>query len=155
MLNIIRILLLALMVVSSANAVIEQQDFERPEMAVRYQALINELRCLVCQNQNIADSDADLAKDLRVKTADMLRAGKSDAQVRDFMRERYGDFVLYAPPFNASTAVLWLGPLVVLLVVIIGVVVHLKRRPTSALDAEQQRQLRALLDDAQHQEDSP
>ena len=82
----------------------------------RFQALARELRCLVCQNQNIADSDAGLAKDLRNEVFEMMRAGKSDDEIRQFLVDRYGDFVLYDPPFKASTLVLWVGPLVVLII---------------------------------------
>ena len=80
----------------------------------RFQAITRELRCLVCQNQNIADSNAELAKDLRNEVFDMMRAGKSDAEINQFMTERYGDFVLYRPPMKGSTWLLWLGPFAVL-----------------------------------------
>jgi cytochrome c-type biogenesis protein CcmH len=77
----------------------------------RYQVLINELRCLVCQNQTIAESNAPLANDLREQVQAQLLAGRSDAEIRAWLTERYGDFVLYRPPFKASTLLLWLGPL--------------------------------------------
>jgi cytochrome c-type biogenesis protein CcmH len=111
-----------------AYAVIEQVEFETTELEQRYKNLIDELRCLVCQNQNLADSDAPLAKDLRTITATMLQDGASDDEIKAFMRERYGDFVLYRPPFNASTAFLWLGPIVILVIVLIGVITHIRRR---------------------------
>jgi cytochrome c-type biogenesis protein CcmH len=80
----------------------------------RVTALAHELRCLVCQNQTIADSNAPLAVDLRNQIREQLKAGKSERDVLDFMVARYGDFVLYRPPFKASTAALWLGPFVLL-----------------------------------------
>ena len=82
----------------------------------RFQHLARELRCLVCQNQNIADSDAGLARDLRKEVFEMMRAGKSDDEIKRFLTDRYGDFVLYRPPFKATTLVLWVGPILILLI---------------------------------------
>lgn len=81
----------------------------------RWRALNEELRCLVCQNQSIAESAAPLAKDLRAQSRQMIEAGKSDAQIREYMTNRYGDFVLYRPPFKPTTWLLWFGPLLMLL----------------------------------------
>lgn len=116
------------LIASPVTAVIEQVEFEQVSQEQRYRGLIEELRCVVCQNQNLADSDAPLAKDLREIAADMIRSGASDEEVKSFMRERYGDFVLYRTPFNASTAFLWLGPIVILLLVLFGLLRHLRRR---------------------------
>ncbi len=80
----------------------------------RYQALIEELRCLVCQNQNIAESNAPLAEDLRLQVAEMINAGRSDAEIKDYLVARYGDFVLYRPPFKPNTWLLWGGPFLLL-----------------------------------------
>jgi cytochrome c-type biogenesis protein CcmH len=107
-----------------AQAAIEAYQFESAQMEADYNQLINELRCLVCQNQNLAGSDADLAHDLRRETYDMLKEGKSPQQVVDFMVERYGDFVLYRPQFKSTTYLLWLGPFLLL----VGVLVMLIRR---------------------------
>jgi cytochrome c-type biogenesis protein CcmH len=97
-------------------AAIDQLDaFEDPQMQARYERLTNELRCLVCQNQTIADSNAELAQDLRKQTRDMLASGASDAEIKAFMTERYGDFVLYKPPVKATTLLLWLAPGLLLL----------------------------------------
>lgn len=82
----------------------------------RFQHLASELRCLVCQNQNIADSDAGLAKDLRKEVFEMMRAGQSDDEIKRFLTDRYGDFVLYRPPFKSTTLVLWIGPIVILVI---------------------------------------
>jgi cytochrome c-type biogenesis protein CcmH len=85
-----------------------------PETERRLKHLAEELRCLVCQNQTIADSNAALAVDLRNQIRSQIAAGRDDAQIRDYMVERYGDFVLYRPPFKAKTALLWLGPALLL-----------------------------------------
>jgi len=102
----------------TAQAAIEAYEFDTPEMEAEYNQLVAELRCLVCQNQNLAGSDADLARDLRRETYEMLRQGKSRQQVVEFMVARYGDFVLYRPQFKSSTYLLWLGPFVLLLLVL-------------------------------------
>jgi cytochrome c-type biogenesis protein CcmH len=109
-----------------AQAAIEAYDFETPQMEADYNKLINELRCLVCQNQNLSGSDADLARDLRRETYDMLSEGKSPDQVVEFMVARYGDFVLYRPQFKSSTYLLWLGPFLLLLVVLFFLVRRLR-----------------------------
>lgn len=80
----------------------------------RYHGLINELRCLVCQNQTIAESNAPLAVDLRQQVAKQIAEGRDDTAIRGYLTERYGDFVLYRPPFKASTVLLWLGPFLLL-----------------------------------------
>ena len=87
------------------------------EDEARYHALIAELRCLVCQNQTIAESNAPLAADLRDQVRSQMTAGKSDAEIIEFVTARYGDFVLYRPPFKLRTWLLWLGPFALLLVV--------------------------------------
>ena len=97
----------------------EQLQFKSEEQKKLYQSLIIELRCLVCQNQNIADSNADLAKDLRNKTYELIQAGQSEAQIKQFMRDRYGDFVLYEPPFDKKTSLLWIGPFILLAIVLL------------------------------------
>ena len=89
--------------------------FENQQQQDRFDELTRELRCLVCQNQNLADSDAQLAHDLRREVHTMLQTGASDAEIKQFMVERYGDFVLYRPPVQQNTYLLWLGPLVLLL----------------------------------------
>ncbi len=111
-LNIFKLLAAIILLFSAglAWAAVEYHDFATPEQAQAYQSLISELRCLVCQNQTIADSNADLAKDLRNQVYQMLSQGQSKQQVVDFMTERYGDFVLYNPSFKLKTALLWLGP---------------------------------------------
>lgn len=95
---------------TALGANIEVYKFENPAEEKIYKELTEELRCLVCQNQNIADSNAELAQDMRHKTYQLVRSGMDKRQVADYMSERYGDFVLYKPPFNTKTAVLWVGP---------------------------------------------
>jgi cytochrome c-type biogenesis protein CcmH len=97
---------------------------QNPELEKRVNALADELRCLVCQNQTLADSNAPLAVDLRNQIREQLAKGASERDVRDFMVARYGDFVLYRPPFKASTVALWLGPFVFL---VLGAWVLLRR----------------------------
>lgn len=87
-----------------------------------------QLRCLVCQNQSIADSNAELAVDLRNQVIERVKAGKTNQEIVDYMVERYGDFVLYRPPFKLSTAILWLGPVCLFLVGIIAFYINLRRR---------------------------
>jgi cytochrome c-type biogenesis protein CcmH len=84
--------------------------FDNPEQEQRFQDLTEELRCLVCQNQNLADSDAPLAQDLRLEIHEMLLAGRSDDEIRSFLVDRYGDFVLYRPAMGGNTLLLWLTP---------------------------------------------
>lgn len=103
-------LLLVLLNSAAANAGIEIRNFPSPELEQRYQHLIEELRCLVCQNQSLADSNADLAEDLRDEVYNMLIQGKQDKEIVDFLVNRYGDFVLYRPPVKKTTALLWFGP---------------------------------------------
>ncbi len=108
--------LLAIIFIGSNVAIaFEERNFDTPEDESLYSTLIAELRCLVCQNQNIADSDADLAVDLRQEIYTMIKADKNKADILDFMVQRYGEFVLYKPRFSARTLVLWLAPAFLLL----------------------------------------
>lgn len=112
----------------------------------RYHALIQELRCLVCQNQSIADSDAPLAADLRTQVQTQLAAGRSDQEIQRYLTDRYGDFVLYRPPFKPTTWLLWLGPFALLLVAIIVALrfARARRAPPPVAD---RAAVQALLDD--------
>ena len=128
---------------------VEYRDFKQPEQEQAYQSLINELRCLVCQNQTIADSNADLAKDLRRQVYEMLQQGKSQAEVVAFMTERYGDFVLYKPAFNLKTWLLWLGPALFLFIGLITLLIVIRRKKSlvkPALSSAQQTRLNAILE---------
>ena len=105
-----------------------------PALESRMTRITSELRCLVCQNQTIADSNADLAVDLRKQTRELLKQGKSDREVIDYMTARYGDFVLYRPPVQANTALLWFGP-AAMLVAGAAVLILVLRRRTRLADA--------------------
>ncbi len=119
----------------SAIAGVEYKKFDDPSQEQTYQGLIEEIRCLVCQNQTIADSNADLAKDLRRQVYEMLQQGKSREQIVDFMTQRYGDFVMYNPPFKAKTGFLWLGPVLFLLIGLVLLVILSKRKRAKDSDA--------------------
>ena len=119
--------LLGLLLASAAQAKVEVLEFESPAHEERYNDLIAELRCLVCQNQNLADSNAELAVDLRRKTYEMVSQGKSEKEIADYMVQRYGDFVLYRPPLNSNTLLLWVGPFIILLIGV-GLLIRTIRR---------------------------
>lgn len=127
-----------------------------PVLEERVKTLSAELRCLVCQNQSLADSNADLAIDLRNQVRELMQAGKSDDEIREFMVTRYGDFVLYSPPVNASTLVLWGGPFVLLVIGVVLLVTYLRRRErqlrAQAMSAEDRARAQALLDGTRHEE---
>ena len=121
-----------------------------PALEARLQKLSTELRCLVCQNETLADSRADLANDLRREIRDMMKAGKSDREITEFLVARYGDFVLYRPPVKSATLPLWGGPFALLALGVVVWFVLLKRRARRvaepALTAEEQRLASDLLD---------
>ena len=116
----------------------------------RLVAIADELRCLVCQNESLAGSRADLAQDLRREIRSLIKAGKTDAEILDFLVIRYGDFVRYRPPFKPTTWLLWIGPFVLLLAGIGALVAYLRRRPhaeASLSPDEQDRAARLLAGD--------
>ena len=117
---------------SAREALPEAAD---PALEARMLRITSELRCLVCQNQTIADSHADLAVDLRRQVREQLRAGRSDREIVDYMTARYGDFVLYRPPFKATTVLLWLGPALMLGGGAIVLVAVLRRRARLGAEA--------------------
>jgi cytochrome c-type biogenesis protein CcmH len=120
---------------------------QTPDMDKRVSALANELRCLVCQNQTLADSNAPLAVDLRNQIREQLNAGKSEGEVREFMVARYGDFVLYRPPLKASTLALWIGPFVLLLAgfwILVRRIRKPRPAPPELSDAERARAAKLL-----------
>ena len=120
-----------------------------PVLEQRLMTLSAELRCLVCQNQSLADSQADLAVDLRNQIREQMRAGKSDAEIRAWLTQRYGDFVLYRPPVKSSTLLLWFGPFVLLVVAVGLFIAYLRRRRRAAarppLNAEERARADALI----------
>jgi len=122
---------------------------EDPVVEARLLHIAEEVRCLVCQNESLAASQADLANDLRREIRAQIRQGKTDTEIMDFLVSRYGDFVRYRPPFNATTGLLWLGPFAALLAGLTGLVLFLRRRGATApaaLTEEEQRKAAALLD---------
>jgi len=123
-----------------------------PVTEQRLIVISEEMRCLVCQNESLAGSRSDLANDLRREIRVLIKEGKSDEQIRNFMVERYGDFVLYRPPVKPITWLLWIGPFVILLFGVIGLMVYLRRRnqsvPSTTLSAEENRRIDALLKEA-------
>ena len=128
-LSLLSVLVGALWVANSAFAIDSFKMPEDPQILERYQALSEEFRCLVCQNQNLADSSAELAVDLKLEVIRLLESGKSDDEIRLFLTDRYGDFVLYRPPLKISTLLLWFGPLAVAL---LGVFFVIRRKNSVA-----------------------
>ncbi len=143
-------LLLALVLAGSVLAKEAPTVAADPQLEKRAMALAEELRCLVCQNQTIADSHAELAIDLKNQIREKLKAGMSEAQIIDYMVARYGDFVLYRPPVKATTLALWFGPFALLLAALVGLYYYIVRRrrsaPAQALSAEEEARVRSLLD---------
>lgn len=119
-------------------AAMEPLQFEDAEQEARFVALTEELRCLVCQNQNLADSDAPLAHDLRQELYEMMQAGHSDDEIKAFLVDRYGDFVLYRPPLKRNTLALWLMPAVLLVggAVVLWIVIRRRSQLASEPAAE-------------------
>jgi cytochrome c-type biogenesis protein CcmH len=134
-----------------AHAVRPDEMLPDPALEARARDISKDLRCLVCRNQSIDDSEADLAHDLRVLVRQRLSAGDSDRQVVDYIVSRYGDFVLLKPPFDAATWLLWGGPLLVLVIGGIGVRRFVRRQATATapppLSADEERRLAAMLDE--------
>ena len=138
--SVIRILLLTIAVLLSALAnAKEPLIFSDAEQEARYNKLTVELRCLVCQNQNLADSDAPLAQDLRKEIYDMLQAGRSNDEIKTFMVDRYGDFVLYRPPMQNNTFALWLMPAVLFLGGGLVLVFIVRKRSKLLVEQEKER----------------
>ena len=148
-------ILAALACAAALAAFGQAEEVAKPDPVVeaRLKDLGEELRCLVCQNQTIADSHAPLAEDLRNQIRAMVRQGRTDDEIRAYMVERYGDFVLYKPPFKATTALLWVGPFALALLGI-GILVAIVRRrkpagnaDAPALSAEKRAEIERMLDE--------
>ena len=143
-------LLFGLMLAGSVLAKEAPPAVPDPALEKRTMALAEELRCLVCQNQTIADSHAELAIDLKNQIREKLKAGMSEEQILQFMVARYGDFVLYKPPVKATTVPLWFGPFALLFAALAGLFYYLLRRRRSAapqpLNEAEQARVQALLD---------
>lgn len=142
----------------SAMAAIDTYQFDNPRQEAQYRALIEEFRCPKCQNQNLAGSDAPIAQDLKQKTYDMVKDGRSDAEIRKYMNERYGDFISYKPPVRPSTWILWFFPPVLLVLVMLTwfirnrnsakratAITHPSEEGHAPLSAAEQQRLQDLL----------
>ncbi len=114
--------------ITTARAAIEVREFSSEVEERRFRSLVEELRCTVCQNESLAESDAPLARDLRRQIHQQLQQGRSDQEIRDYLVDRYGDFVLYRPPFAAHTVILWFGPVILLLAGLVATAVAIRRR---------------------------
>lgn len=145
--NLFRLILVFLLAVPAiSSAAIEAYDFKDEKMEAEYNKLINELRCLVCQNQNLAGSDAELAQDLRKQTHEMLMQGNSPDQITQYMVERYGDFVLYRPQFQTNTLLLWVGPFILAAIALWVVIRRIRtRQKLDAPDDENMQRAKDLL----------
>lgn len=150
--KIIKTLILAVLFAASISAWagIEVRDFDKPEQKAVYERLIYELRCLVCQNENLAASNADLAKDLRDEVYEMItQKNMSEAEIKDFLVERYGDFVLYKPPVKKTTWLLWGGPFVLLLlgfVIMLVIIKNNRKQPEVKLDDAKRDEVKRILE---------
>lgn len=151
-----RLLFIFSLMMSCGSYAVDTYQLPDPKQQETYETLTKELRCLVCQNQTIADSNAELAADLRRQVYEMLQQGKSREDIVQFMTDRYGDFVLYKPAFKGKTSVLWIAPVVFLLIGLITVFFIIRRKKAAAnqhsqadvleMDAEKQKRIRSLLE---------
>jgi cytochrome c-type biogenesis protein CcmH len=144
--------LLACLFVQAGVAAIEDYAFADAEQEARYHRLTDEMRCPMCLNSNVAGSDAPIAADLRAEVLRQLRAGRSDDEIMTFMKARYGDFITYRPPLNRGTALLWFGPLALLLAGFIVLrrllgAVRSGQPAQGELNDEERGRLQALLDE--------
>lgn len=151
--QLIQGILLALCLVGAAHAAIDAYEFRDEAERQRYRTLVEELRCPKCQNQNIADSNAPIAMDLRREIFRMLEEDKSNEQIVDYLVDRYGDFVRYKPPVNAKTLLLWYGPIALLVLgfAVLAVILRRRRRGSEAqasnsLSEAERARLATLLD---------
>jgi cytochrome c-type biogenesis protein CcmH len=122
------LIILATLCIGGLVAAKEAQSNEDPKIEQRMKTLTEQLRCLVCQNETLADSRADLAEDLRSQIREQMKAGKSDQEILAFLTQRYGDFVLYNPPVKATTYLLWFGPFILLILGTVVLYRYLKHR---------------------------
>lgn len=151
------VLLFALLCCGNVSAKEAAPLADDPIVEQRLLTISEELRCLVCQNESLAGSRADLALDLRRELRELIKQGKTDAEIREFMVTRYGDFVLYRPPVKPMTWLLWLGPFALVLIGIAALFAYLRRRnlenPPIALTEEELQRAQALLQEQKREGD--
>ena len=148
------LLFIVLLVISINSHAVDSRQLSDPKQQESYETLTKELRCLVCQNQTIADSNAELASDLRRQVYEMLQQGKSEQDIISYMTDRYGEFVLYKPPFAGKTSLLWIAPVLFLLMGLITVFFVIRRKRATAqlnvdtldITPEKQKKIRSLLE---------
>jgi cytochrome c-type biogenesis protein CcmH len=140
--RVLILIVAAMLTAGPSMARVEVKQFDTPEQEERYDKLIAELRCLVCQNQNLADSNAELAVDMRRKTYEMVKQNKSEKEIANFMVERYGEFVLYRPPLNSNTLLLWVGPFLILIIGLTLLVRTVRKRRAAPVDAIDETELK-------------
>lgn len=145
------LLISGLLLMPAAFAAIDALPFKDQAQEARYHKLATELRCLVCQNQSLADSNADLARDLRAEILQLMNEGKSDKEITAYLVARYGDFVRYRPPFKNLTLMLWIGPAVILLLAVFGLARVIRARSNTeagkTLTADESSRIEKLLHD--------
>ena len=142
--------ILILLSVQQLHAAEVMLEFDSPEQETRFEELLEELRCMVCQNQTLADSNARLARDLRERTYNMVRSGKSNNEIIEHMVERFGDFVLYRPPLKKTTVLLWFGPAIFLIIAVSTFWLYshrTRRKPISDLSPVERQKAQRLLDE--------
>ncbi|MBN8921862.1 MAG: cytochrome c-type biogenesis protein CcmH [Rhodanobacter sp.] len=134
----------------ATSGAIEPLPFKDHAQEVRFQNLTKQLRCMVCQNENLADSNADLARDLRLEVFQLMQQGKSDAEIKQYLVDRYSDFVLYDPPLKPGTLLLWFGPLAILLAggAVVALAVRRRGRGNGASDNDKPAADRPGADEA-------
>lgn len=137
-----KIIFLLLFIFSAALSAMDPFEYRSAEEEQRFRHLAAELRCVMCQNQSLADSNAMIAKDLRLELLSLIREGKSDDEIKQFMVSRYTDFVLYKPPMRPGTWLLWFGPFLILVIGAVSIFVIVKKRsagmPTTTVDDKQE-----------------
>ncbi len=147
--NLLSLIFLVMLSVSAAAVGVDEKRLDDPTQEARAQEIMKQIRCLVCQNQSIVDSDAALARDLRIIVRERIIAGDNDEQILGYMTSRYGDWVLLKPPFDGATIVLWLSPLLLLMVGFYVIYRNQKLRKSNVssepLTSEEKQRLEQLL----------
>jgi cytochrome c-type biogenesis protein CcmH len=142
-------LVIVMGLINTSFAAIDALQFKDQAQEERYRKLAMELRCLVCQNQSLADSNADLARDLRIEVLRLMNGGKSDKEITEYLVARYGDFVRYRPPLNAVTLMLWAGPAILFVLAVFGLARVIRARRSNSedetLSADDSRRIQKLL----------